>query len=114
MSRMPDAVLRRLATGEEKMVLLGYGLRQPRQGPQAQITQTAKQCRRSRVTEKRALFDFEVDFSNGGGIQGQAFRLDIDGDDILDEALAAHVIQDLRLLMVSEVRFLNKCIIEEP
>jgi arylformamidase len=64
--------------------------------------------------EKRALFDFEVDFSNGGSIQGQAFRLDIDGDEILDKVLAAHIIQDLRLLMVSEVRILNKRVIEEP
>lgn len=31
--------------------------------------------------EKRVKFDFEIDFSNGGGIQGQDFRLDIEGDD---------------------------------
>lgn len=24
--------------------------------------------------EKRVLFDFEIEFSNGGGIQGQGFR----------------------------------------
>lgn len=65
------------------------------------------------MTDKRACFDFEVDFSNGGGIQGQGFRLDIDGDDIGDEALAAYIIRDLRLLMVGEVRILNKRIIEE-
>ena len=41
------------------------------------------------MSEKRVCFDFEVDFSNGGGIQGQDFRLDIDGDDIADDALAA-------------------------
>lgn len=58
-------------------------------------------------------FDFEVDFSNGGGIQGQDFRLDIDGDDIADDKLAAYIIADLRLLMVGEVRILNKRIIEE-
>ncbi|MGE4250885.1 MAG: hypothetical protein AB7F09_15950, partial [Parvibaculaceae bacterium] len=65
------------------------------------------------MTEKRVCFDFEVDFSNGGGIQGQDFRLDIDGDAIADDALAAHIISDLRLLMVGEVRILNKKIIEE-
>jgi len=32
--------------------------------------------------DKRVRFDFEIDFTNGGGIQGQDFRLDIDGDDI--------------------------------
>ncbi|WP_341633707.1 hypothetical protein [Sphingomonas agri] len=66
------------------------------------------------MADNRALFDFEVDFSNGGGLQGQGFRLDIEGDDISDEALAAHIVQDLRLLMVAEVRILKKQIIEEP
>jgi hypothetical protein len=33
-------------------------------------------------TDRRVKFDFEVTFSNGGGIQGQGFRLDIDGNDI--------------------------------
>jgi arylformamidase len=63
--------------------------------------------------DKRVCFDFEVEFSNGGGIQGQDFRLDIDGDDISDDALAAYIIKDLRLLMVGEVRILNKKVIEE-
>lgn len=65
------------------------------------------------VNDKRVCFDFEVEFSNGGGIQGQDFRLDIDGDDITDDMLAAHIIADLRLLMVGKVRILNKRIIEE-
>ena len=65
------------------------------------------------MSDKRVCFDFEVEFSNGGGIQGQDFRLDIDGDDITDDMLAAHIIADLRLLMVGEVRILNKRIIEE-
>ncbi len=65
------------------------------------------------MTEKRVKFDFEVDFSNGGGIQGQGFRLDIEGEDIEDEALIAYIIKDLRLLMVGKVRILNKQIIEE-
>ncbi len=64
--------------------------------------------------EKRVCFDFEIDFSNGGGIQGQGFRLDIPGDDITDEALADYIVCDMRLLMVGEVRILNKQIIEEP
>src|ERR1700686_2388893 len=65
------------------------------------------------MSDKRVSFDFEIDFSNGGGIQGQGFRLDIEGDDIADDALAAYIIQDLRLLMVGAVRILNKRIIEE-
>lgn len=63
--------------------------------------------------DKRVLFDFEIDFTNGGGLQGQEFRLDIDGDDISDEELAKYIVKDMRLLMVGEVRILNKKIIIE-
>jgi len=64
--------------------------------------------------DNRVQFDFEIDFTNGGGIQGQDFRLDIEGDDISDEELADYIVQDMRLLMVGEVRILNKQIITEP
>lgn len=63
--------------------------------------------------DKRVLFDFEIEFTNGGGIQGQEFRLDIDGDDISDEELARYIVEDMRLLMVGKVRILNKKIIRE-
>lgn len=63
--------------------------------------------------DKRVLFDFEIEFTNGGGIQGQEFRLDIDGDDISEEELARYIVEDMRLLMVGKVRILNKKIINE-
>lgn len=63
--------------------------------------------------DKRVQFDFEIDFSNGGGLQGQEFRLDLHDDDITDEELAKYIVEDMRLLMVGEVRILNKKIIEE-
>jgi hypothetical protein len=63
---------------------------------------------------KRVLFDFEIEFSNGGGLQGQGFRLDIDGDDIDDEALAGYLVRDMRLMMVAAVRILRQRIIVEP
>ncbi|MDA4847446.1 cyclase family protein [Hoeflea poritis] len=65
------------------------------------------------MADKRVCFDFEIEFSNGGGIQGQGFRLDIAGDDITDEALSAEIIRNLGLLMVGEIRILDKKIIEE-
>lgn len=40
------------------------------------------------MTDRRVQFDFEIEFSNGGGLQGQGFRLDIVGDDIAEDALA--------------------------
>ena len=68
----------------------------------------------SRDSEKRVVFDFDLQFTNGGGIQGQDFRLDIDGDDIADAELVDYIVRDLRLLMVGPARILNKRIIVEP
>ena len=63
--------------------------------------------------DKRVAFDFALLFSNGGGLQGQGSRLDIEGDTISDDELAAYIIRDLRLLMVGKVDILNKRIIDE-
>jgi len=63
--------------------------------------------------DKRVVFDFEIEFTNGGGIQGQDFRLDIEGDDISDEELAKYIVEDMRLLMVGKVTILNKKMINE-
>ncbi len=65
------------------------------------------------VKDRRAKFDFEVDFSNGDGLQGRGFRLDIEGEDVSDEELARYLVGDMRLLVVEEVRILNKEIIAE-
>jgi len=65
------------------------------------------------TTDQRVLFDFAVEFLYGGGIQGQAFRLDIDGATIDDAALADYIVRDMRLLMVKQVRILKKQIITE-
>lgn len=63
--------------------------------------------------DKRVQFDFEIEFTNGGGLQGQEFRLDIEGDDISDKDLTKYIVEDMRLLMVGEVRIFNKKIITE-
>jgi hypothetical protein len=47
------------------------------------------------ATQRRVKFDFEVDFSNGGGLQGQDFRLDIEGEDISEEQLARYIVEDM-------------------
>lgn len=64
--------------------------------------------------EHRVVFDFEVEFDNGGGLQGQDFRLDIAGRDIDDAALAEYLVRDLRLLAVARVRILRKTVVMEP
>jgi len=63
--------------------------------------------------DKRVVFDFEIDFSNGGGVQGQGFRLDITGGAVEDQILAKLIVEDMRLLMVSEARIINKEVIFE-
>lgn len=65
------------------------------------------------MSQHRVVFDFEIDFSNGGGLQGQGFRLDIAGDEISNSDLADYIVSDMRLLMVGSVRILNKQIIVE-
>jgi kynurenine formamidase len=62
---------------------------------------------------KRVKFDFEIYFTNGGGIRGHDFRLDIAGDDITDKELVDYIVSDMRLLMVGEAKILNKEIISE-
>jgi len=65
------------------------------------------------AADRRVQFDFEVNFTNGGGIQGHNFRFDLTGEDISDQELAEYIVRDLRLLMVGQVRILNKQIILE-
>lgn len=66
------------------------------------------------MTDQRVVFDFAITFANGGGIQGQDFRLDIDGASITDRELADYIVEDLQLLMVSRVDILNKRYVSEP
>jgi len=64
--------------------------------------------------ERRVVFDFEVEFLNGGGVQGQDFRLDVHGEDASDESVARALVADLRLLMVKQVHILNRRLVDEP
>ena len=64
--------------------------------------------------DERVEFDFEIEFTNGGGLQGQDFRLDVPSADVIDAWLAEALVRDLRLLMVGEVRIRNRRAIQEP
>ena len=66
------------------------------------------------MADRRVQFDFDIEFSNGGSLKGEGFRLDIQGADISDRALADYIVRDLRLLMVGTVRIRNKTILTEP
>lgn len=62
---------------------------------------------------KRVAFDFEILFTNDGSLNGEGFRLDINGDDINDDELAEYLIKDMNLLMAGKIRIYNKQIISE-
>ncbi|MFG1881847.1 helix-turn-helix domain-containing protein [Micromonospora sp. NPDC049102] len=51
----------------------------------------------------RAQFDAQVSFANGGGLRTEGFRLDVPGQEISDDDLAALFVRYLGLLMVAEV-----------
>ncbi|MEO5964875.1 MAG: cyclase family protein, partial [Candidatus Limnocylindrales bacterium] len=63
--------------------------------------------------DHRVEFDFDITFTNGGGVQGQGFRLDIPGSDVIDDWIAEAIVRDLRLLMVGEVRISNRRVFAE-
>ena len=63
--------------------------------------------------DKRVKFDFEIYFTNGGSLKGEDFRLDIAADTISDQELADYLVADLRLLMVGQIKILNKAIFSE-
>jgi hypothetical protein len=64
--------------------------------------------------EHRVDVDFQVRFANGGGLVGDGFRFDIEGDDASDGWIADTIVRDLRLLMVESVTITRKRVIEEP
>ena len=63
--------------------------------------------------DHRVAFDFEIGVSNGGGLKGWDFRLDIDGPEVSDEVLGDYIVRDLRLLMVGTVKISNKKVFRE-
>jgi kynurenine formamidase len=64
--------------------------------------------------DQRVEFDFEIEFTNGGGLKGQAFRLDVPDADVTDAWIADALVRDLSLLMVGEVRITNRRAVQEP
>jgi kynurenine formamidase len=65
------------------------------------------------MDEYRAVFDAEVTFANGGGLQVQDFRLDIADNEINNDDLAVLFVRRLGLLMVKSVTIGRKSVIVE-
>lgn len=62
----------------------------------------------------RVEFDAEVEFSNGGSLRAEGFRLDLAGPDVSDTALGDLFVRHLGLLMVGTVTVSNKRLLQEP
>jgi kynurenine formamidase len=66
------------------------------------------------MTEYRAVFDADISFLNGGGLQTQGFRLDLPDPDVTAERLGELFLRHLGLLMVGSVRIVRFEVVEEP
>jgi len=65
------------------------------------------------AVQHRAAFDFEISCRNGGSLSGRDFPLDIPGDAIDGAALAARIVEDMRLLMAGTVVLANVRVVAE-
>ena len=55
-------------------------------------------------SEFRVKFDFRVDFTNGGYVEGHDFLLDLEGDSVSEEDLKVMIVESMNLAKAGEVR----------
>lgn len=65
------------------------------------------------MTEYRAVFDAEIDFVNGGGLQAQRFRLDLPSADLTESQIGELLVRHLGLALVGRVELSRLEIVEE-
>jgi hypothetical protein len=59
----------------------------------------------------RVKFDFRVDFTNGGYVEGQDFLLDLDEDTVSDDDLKVMIVQSMNLAKAGEVQIFRREIV---
>ena len=62
-------------------------------------------------SEHRVKFDFRVDFTNGGYVEGRDFLLDLEGDNVSDEQLKVMIVEAMNLAKAGEVQIFRKQIV---
>ena len=62
-------------------------------------------------SEFRVKFDFRVDFTNGGYVEGHDFLLDLDGGTVSDDDLQAMIVDSMNLAKAGEVKIFKKEIV---
>jgi hypothetical protein len=59
-------------------------------------------------SEYRVKFDFRVDFTNGGYVEGHDFLLDLEGNSVSDEDLKVMIVESMNLAKAGEVKLFKK------
>ena len=59
----------------------------------------------------RVKFDFRVDFTNGGHVEGRDFLLDLEGDTVSDDELKVMIVESMNLAKAGEVMIFKREIV---
>ena len=59
-------------------------------------------------SEFRVKFDFRVDFTNGGYLEGRDFLLDLEGNSVSEEELKVMIVESMNLAKAGEVTIFKK------
>ncbi len=62
-------------------------------------------------SEFRVKFDFRVDFTNGGYVEGHDFLLDLEGDAVSDDDLKVMIVESMNLAKAGEAQIFKKKIV---
>lgn len=63
------------------------------------------------ASEFRVKFDFRVDFTNDGYVEGRDFLLDLEGDSVTDNELKVMTVESMNLAKAGEVTIFKKEIV---
>ena len=62
-------------------------------------------------SEFRVKFDFRVDFTNGGYVEGHDFLLDLEGNAVSDDELKKMIVESMNLARAGKVQIFKKEIV---
>ena len=62
-------------------------------------------------SEFRVKFDFRVDFTNGGYVEGRDFLLDLEADTVSEDDLKVMIVESMNLAKAGEVQIFKKAIV---
>ena len=62
-------------------------------------------------SEFRVKFDFRVEFTNSGYVEGREFLLDLEGNTVSDDDLKVMIVESMNLAKAGEVKIYKKEIV---